>query len=312
MEDSATIEKKISRSEAFKSLRSEMKVAECLERYGWNVRHSPYYIDPKTGKAREIDVTGSAYWNKPLKSGQLSVRVNLFVEVKSNSDFHILCAGPSGKQSSFNANEHWLGYSEETMDRIESSLHNFNLNFDSVKKILHHVEKIAFPRSTMRTSSLRIAPPPATALFSAFRETNGSGEKDLDNSVLWRAVQALRSAVQGSQADLIDALESDLETDLEAARRTKEPIERALFSVESHACRLNLYLPIVVLQSRIWSAHADEPHELKWVRLVQYDTFGGTSGWVDVVNDRHFEQYIHEISKHFVSAFTKARAVRQM
>lgn len=312
MEDCTTIEKKLGRSDAYRSLRSEKVISSCVERHGWRSRQGPYYTDAKTGKSREIDLVGSAYWKKSLKSGDLVARVNLFIEVKSNSDFHVVCAGAADHQKHFNSNEHWIGYSQEALNRIESALTKFNMGFEQVKKILQRVENIAFPRNIMRTSSLRISPHPASESYSAFRETNGSTEKDLDNSVLWRAVLALKSAIQSAQADLVDGLLGDLATDLEVARRKNKPFESMLLSVESNACRLNLYVPVVVIQSRIWSADGEVPRELEWVRLVQYSTFGAAEGWVDVVNQRHFDKYIEAVSAHYGSAFKRSRAKRWM
>lgn len=71
-------------------------------------------------------------------------------------------------------------------------------------------------------------------------------------------------------------------------------------------------MPVVVLQSRIWSAHSTEPEELKWFRLVQYSTFGGAEDWIDVVNQRHLEEYLEASSRYFERAFRKVRAKRWM
>lgn len=219
MTDHPSLIEKIRSSEAYRSLRAEQDVASCLTRHGWSATHSPYYVDLKTDKPRELDVTGSAYWHKPRKSGDIVARVNLFVEVKTNSDFHILCAGPVAAQSQFGANEYWIGYSEETQSRIESLLTRLRVDHDGIKQFLHAAETVAFPRHTMRTSVLRVDPPPIGNSFSAFRETNGKTEKDIDNSVLWRAASALRSAIHSAQNGLVDALESDLAIDLEYSRR---------------------------------------------------------------------------------------------
>ena len=175
---------------------------------------------------------------------------------------------------------------------------------------LHKVERVAFPRHKMRTSTLRIEPPPVEHCFSAFRETNGKSEKDLDNSVLWRAVLALRSAVASSKAERIDGLACDFNVDLEVARRQKLPFKSALGTIDIHARSIYLYLPIVIIQSRIWSAHSTNPEELRWARLIQNGTFGDTQDWVDVVNFSYLEEYLRTQSNHFEYAFRKARAKR--
>lgn len=312
MTDQTSLNEIIKRSDAYKSLRAEQDVNACLVRLGWRTTQSPYYLDKKTGKLRELDIVASGYWLKPLKAGDLIAKVSIFVEVKTNSDFHILCSGVAAKPFAFESNEHWIGYSEEAGRKIEERLSRFNLENETVLDFIHHVEKIAFPKHTMRTSALRLKPPPVEHCFSAFRETNGKSEKDLDNSVLWRATLALRSAVQSAQEELNESLATDLATDLEAARREKLPFQSATGTIEQHACSLNLYLPIVVIQSRIWSAQSANPEELKWIRLVQYGTFGNTQDWVDVVNFNHLEEYMNAQSKYFDRLFRKARAKRWM
>ncbi|MDT3736315.1 MAG: hypothetical protein ROZ00_08830 [Denitratisoma sp.] len=312
MTDRASLKEILKASEAFKSLRAEQEVAACLARLGWRTTQSPYYHDGKTDKLRELDVVASGYWKKPRKAGDLVAKVNLFIEVKSNSDFHILCAGSTAMPAAFGNNEYWIGYSEETLKRVEEQLSRFHMEHEDVLDFLHKLEKIAFPRSTMRTSVLRVKPPPVKHCFSAFRETNGKSDKGLDNSVLWRATSALRSAVAAAKTEKMDGLAADLGTDLEVARRLKLPFPSAMGAIESHTCRINQYLPIVVIQSRLWSAELADPEELKWIRLIQFGTFGDTQGWVDVVNFDHIEEYLRTQSEHFEQTFRRVRAKRWM
>lgn len=310
MSERADITQLLKSSEAYRSLKAEQEVAACLVRLGWRTTQSPYYVDEKTGKPRELDIAARGYWQKARKAGDLVARVILFIEVKTNSDFHILCAGQTAGPFAFEGNEHWIGYSEETRKKLEEQLSRFHLANDEILDFIHHVERVAFPRHTMRTSVLRVKPPPIKDCFSAFRETNGKTDKELDNSVLWRATTALRSAVTSAKAKQIDGLAIDMGTDLEVARRLKLPFQSAMGAIERHACTINFYLPIVVIQSRIWSTQVAEPEELKWVRLMQFGTFGDTQDWVDVVNLNHFEEYLQTQTEYFGRAFRRARAKR--
>lgn len=310
MTDRASINEILKGSEAYKSLRAEQEVAACLGRLGWHATQSPYYLDGKTGKSRELDIVATGYWRKLRKAGDLVAKISLFIEVKTNSDFHILCAGSTAKPSTFGNNEYWIGYSEEARKRIEEQLSRFHMEHEEILNFLHKVERVAFPRHTMRTSVLRLEPPPVIHCFSAFRETNGKSDKDLDNSVLWRAASALRSAVSSSKAERTDGLAGDLSVDLEVARRQKLPFQSAMGTIDRHTCSINLYLPIVVIQSRIWSAQLTDPEELRWARLIQFGTFGDTQDWVDVVNFNHIEEYLRTQSEYFEHAFRKVRAKR--
>ncbi|WP_457356367.1 hypothetical protein [Roseateles sp. P5_D6] len=300
----------LARSEAFKSLRAEAHVAASLKKIGWRTTHSPYYLDDKTGKPRELDVAATMHWTKRRKSGDIWVRVNVFIEVKSNSDFHILFAGPAATPSSFDKNEYWIGYSEATSQKLEERLARFGLSRQEIFNFLHLVEKIAFPRNSMRTSPLRVRPPTIDHCFTAFRETNGKTEKDLDNSVLWRAASALRSAVRSTQLERMDGFAFDVGTDLEVARRHERPFETAMGAIDRETCSLVLYLPVVVIESRIWHAKAEGPEELKWARLIQYGTFGHQQDWVDVVALKNLEEYLDFQFAYFERAFRKARAKR--
>lgn len=300
----------LKRSEAHRSLRAEHDVANCLKEMGWKVTQSPYYLDKKTKKLRELDVIASGLWIKPLKSGDLHAKVNIFIEVKTNTNFHILLSGTTSNSFSFNGNEHWIGYSDEAQKKIEEMLPRFDMENHNVLDFIHHVEKIAFPKHIMRTSKLRLKPPPEENCFSAFRETNGKTEKDLDNSVMWRASLALRSAIQSAQEELNEGLAKDLGADLEVARREKLPYTDAIETIKLHACTINLYLPVVVIQSRIWSSQSSNPKELKWARVVQLETYGNTKDWVDVVNFNHLEEYISTRTEYFDRSFKKLQANR--
>lgn len=306
----ASVDEILKGSEAYKSLRVEQEVAACVAQLGWITTQSPYYLDVKTGKLRELDIVATGYWQKPNKTGDLLAKVNLFIEVKTNSDFHILCAGSIAKSPPFENNEYWIGYSQETLAKIEQQLGRFHMEHEEILNFLHKVEMIAFPQDAMRTSILRLKPPPIKHCFSAFRETNGKSDKDLDNSVLWRAASALRSAVASSKAERMEGLAGDLGTDLEVARRLRLPFQSAMGTIDIHVRTINLFLPIVVIQSRIWSTLGNDPEELKWVRLIQFGTFGDTQDWVDVVNYNHVEEYLRTQSEYFENSFKKVRAKR--
>lgn len=308
MRDKLELKEILKNSEAFKSLQTEQAVADVLSRLGWHATQSPYYLDEKTGKSRELDVIAKRYWKAPRKSGDLTARVNVFVEVKSNSDFHILCAGPASQPYSFGNNEYWVGYSEPARRKVEDQLGRFGLERAAVLKFLHKMERATFPKRRMRTSTLRIKPPPAENCFSAFRETNGKTEKDLDNSVLWRATSAVRSAVMSAQRELIDGLMLDLGMSLEISLRMEELPEEAVGTIERHSHTINIYLPVVVIQSRIWSVLPQGPHEIKWARLIQYGTYGDSQDWVDVVNMDNVEEYFSGLNEYLERTFRKVRA----
>lgn len=309
MTDTTDIVHILKNSEAYKSLRDEKTVASQLKKIGWKVVQSPYYLDDKTKKLREIDVIASKRWRKKTSGKDLTATVKIFVEVKSNSGFHILLSGMTNNSYSFGSNEHWMGYDNKSQDRIENMLSRFQMDNEDVLNFTHHIEKIAFPDYTMQTSELRLKPPQEKECFSAFRETNGKKEKDLDNSVLWRAALALQSSVTSSKEETNKSLVIDLKTDLEVARRDNEDFTSNTSTIESHACSIDFYLPIVVSQSRIWSSEAHEPRELKWARINQLDVYGDADNWFELVNILYLEEYLELRTKYFENEFENRETV---
>jgi hypothetical protein len=308
MEGSQPFEVQLASSDAFRAFRAEHAVVEAAREHRWPVSHGPLYLDSLTNKLRELDVAGRRIWKKPRKSGEIYARVHLLVEVKSASGYHVLCAGAAPWHGRFGENEYWIGYCEQSQRAMASVAEEFGLTPEQTREFIHKAEKICFPRHTMLTSVLRICPMPVEHCYSAFREANLKAEKELDNSVLWRAVSALRSAIASERLASIEAVVSDLRIDMEVARRHKKPISTYTFGVESRGSAIDLYIPVVVIGSRLWSAAGASPEELKWFRLVEKTLSGDSTRWTDVVNERYFGDYLARLGDHLGRQFKRARA----
>jgi len=85
-----TIETKLQRSDALRSLTMEKEVVRRLRRLGWECVHSCYFKDLETTKLREIDVVAQRDWTKKLQGGSQVARVNLVIECKSVRGYHLL------------------------------------------------------------------------------------------------------------------------------------------------------------------------------------------------------------------------------
>lgn len=308
MADPKSLEERLAASEAFRTLRAEREAVDAMGRHGWDARHSPFYKDRATGKFRELDAIGRRIWESIDPKVRITARVHLFVEVKSSREFHILCAGQALSSRRFQGNEYWLGYCEETLSKLGSAAAEFGLKPSEVKDFIHGVEKICFPKHTMRVTHFRIDAMPAVHSFTAFRETNTSLEKDLDNSVLWRAVSALRSAVSSAKGEMIEGIVGDSRVDMEAARRHKKSFISQAGTIDNRSSSIDFYVPIVVIESRLWSAESDTPVEIEWFRLVENNVLGGSENWTDVVNRAHLNTYISAVTEYFERTFANLGA----
>lgn len=308
MSRSSELLTKLINSSAYRSIRAEQDVVACLRSHKWLASQSPFYRDSTTGKTREIDAVGIRSWEKKRKNDSISAQTNLYIEVKSAKDSHLLLSGSTKAPDQFKSNEYWIGYDEETIEAVSRMLDKVGFDNEMTRKFLHGLEKTAFPRDTMRTSELRVAPYPDVQCFSAFRETNIGADKDLDNSVLWRAFTALRSAVDSKKKQLIEHLISDLSLDIEVAQRDNDdPIDAGFFTIERRSSHIKFFHPIVVIDSMLWSVVDGQPIELPWFRFVQINSDGHVEWWCDVVNSSSFGKLSDSMTKYYERTFRHIR-----
>ena len=83
------LKRKLLDSSAIKSLQQELDIYERFKNLGWQVEHSPYYIDTETEKFREVDIKARKYWAK-LDSDKFSFGINFIIECKSLSNYQIV------------------------------------------------------------------------------------------------------------------------------------------------------------------------------------------------------------------------------
>ncbi|WP_447731521.1 hypothetical protein [Aeromonas veronii] len=297
MTESKPIDKKLAQSDAFHSIKAEHTALNILNTHGWKPIHSPYYKDMISGKLRELDLAGRQIWCKNIGKHELIARIHIYVEIKSAPAFHILCAGETA-QHSFGNNEYWPGYCDETKLKIQSALDSYGISLSKSRDYLHKLDKLIFPKSTMLTAPIRIQPMPADECYSAFRETDTNKEKDLDNSVLWRAISTLNSAINSAKNESINKLLSNFTLELEMCRRKKADLTLSLGAVESHSRIIDFYIPLVLIESRLWSALNHDPEEIPWFRFVQNNTYGASGNWTDVINLKYLDTYLSDLAKY--------------
>lgn len=303
---------RLSKSEAATSLATEGDVARSMASHAWTVTQGAIYTDPKEGKLREIDVLARRAWRTKAEKPK-TVFVSMVVECKTMRGFHILLDGARSPYLGFQSVglAHWIGYSVfDQKNRIRRLLAERDYGREEVIKALHRLDTTAFPGHMARLSGMLVEPPYLEA-FTAFRETNIGTEKDLDNSVLWRAVSALDSCTASLLSDRMNGFFEDLEFSIEVHERHGVEKVRALQSSFEEESRFAwLFHPVVVTDARLWTLRRDGnvPAELRAARYVRSDGIHGINKWFDVVQRDHFEAYFAAITKHYNKSFSKRRA----
>lgn len=303
----AELNNKIKKCDAFHSLTSERKIAQNLSELGWDSFQGAFYDDKSTDKSREIDVIAERKWLKKIDAEKkISVKLKLIVEVKSNSGYHILVSGNNNTASSFSPNEYWFGHDKELHNLLVKKMHELGIDIDTADKFLKKIEDACYPDHIMKTSSFRIPPFPLDKNFTAFSETNIGNQKDLQSSVLWKAMSGLRSVISSMQYRRQDFISEDLFLELTLAKQYEDDIiERCSSEISRQAGYLELYHPIVVIDSKLWSTVTNEANELGYFRFIQLSTDGYKKWWCDVINSDEFDNFSNSLTKHYDSAFTK-------
>jgi hypothetical protein len=305
----ASLKKKLLETSTFKSLQIERDIASKLLALGWEVTNGVFYSDPKEKKPREIDVVGSQFLEKKSDWGKQLLRLYLIIECKSIKGFHILISPQLQPTYPVIAHHHWLGYETQGSSRLFSRLEELRFKREQTTNLKKKLAKIAYPHGVSRSGDLRIEPPDAKVQASAFRETNIASEKQLDNSVLWRATQSLRSAVKSF-------MDNSYEVDMEYVFFTAEgsgtskqrSIKEIIYWFTDRVNQIDIWHPIVVLDCLLWAVKNDAIEPVDWFRLDLINLGRYRDWWCDVVTRSSFDSYIRNLTEYYARNLKSAGA----
>jgi len=304
----------LKRSAAFKSIREERRICELLQHAGWRAYHSYYYLDLITNKPREIDVLASRFWSRKSRSIEQFVRVILLLEAKSIKDYHLIFS--SSEEDSFRgprlgAHRIWPGDLERYADLLTAKLKSVGTPNDTIIKLLDEFEKISYPGNG-HFAIEKLIPDlyPAPAVCTAFRETNIASEKEIDNSVLWRASLALKSAFEADRSAFVEGRLSYVAKLVKWALEDQDlNIDEALDDYTTASANwLDIVHPIVAVNCALWLLKDDGLESIPWCRFVQVGTTDSNIWWFDIVQTSTLNSYFSELTKHYDSVYRRARA----
>lgn len=292
------IKSRLLKSAALESLRAEQEVVAAFKRVDncWLVDHAPSYRDVTTGKSREIDVRARRSWTKGRGVTSHWANLDVLVEVKSLKGFHLVFAAEPNDRAGDPVQAGWIGYAIERMVHV---LREGGVGQQLISDLEARLTDLAYPNGTMVARSLMIKPPNAPVYATAFRETNIGSSKELDSSVLWKAIQSLSSAVDSYRQRLDDILLSDLGVTLSWAvpEGRSDVADLVARNFETSVRSLTLYHPAVVVDARLWVSLEDRLDEVEHARVVLADTH--PARWFDVVTRRYVNQWIRQLAAHY-------------
>lgn len=305
------IKKKLEGSDAFKSLSAEQSSKNGLLKLGWKAFQGSYYKDNQSGKLREIDIIADYNWEKKVKDETIYASLSLIVEQKSSSDYHLIFTEQRSYNHQFDCNEFWPGYDNPFFQLLSNKLASLKITGKLNKKILDEFKNDCFPNNIMKVANFRIDPMPIEHNFCAFRETNIGKTKENENSVLWKAISALRSTIESfknqNRSQIIELISEMTQIGLNQDRDIINGINSDL---ELFSSILRLYHPIVIIDSMLWKTDL-EPKGLSnigYCRFYQINSKNSVIWWVDIVNSDYFKEYSKKLTNYYFSTFQKLGA----
>lgn len=293
-----TLKTKLLKSSAIESLSQELNIYEKFKKLGWNVRHSPYYLDPDTGKFREVDISARKYWNKG-GDDKFSFGINFIVECKSISNYQIVVCNEQKAEKGKYIENNWIGddrYNQylKTVELLEK----YDINNNDIKDALKTFDKHLFPDGHIRYIDYKLSSF-EIPIYCSFRETNIGTTKEMENSVVWKAFQSLYSNINSQKVGVwndIDFESYDFEMD-DLASTYEYRLEALIEILNSRSNHIELIHPILVVEAKLWELKDNNLKELKFCRLLFQDV-SGIDTWIDIVSFNSLDEYIAKSKKY--------------
>ena len=301
-----SLQDKLISSDSLRSLRDETTIAQSLSELGWNATVGPTYADAITNKSREIDVRARRHWATASKP-KLNAKITLLCESKRMDGFHLVFAdSPSKIPSRLISMAHtvWLGDSSRENDAMLADiLVKLGMKSNNCDRFIDSLESISHPDGSALVSKLMISPFKGLPSATTFKETSIKSEKDIDNSVLWRACQALNSVMTACK----NSLRADIQDDLEFAARfgklNKTFIKDFTEAYIRKVSVIQIFHPVVVVDAKLWMVRADELEQVPTCRFIQRSASDEEVTWYDVVSRVEFDSYAKTMSKYYEQEF---------
>ena len=287
----------------------EATVAATLRKLRWRSEHGSYYVDATSGKARELDVLARQFWRRPGRDSDRTATIHFVVECKTMKGWHLLFQPVTRKPRYDHRFEHWMGWELDLEpERVADALVGIGLAADEVVKTIQHIEEWQRGLPDIERSAFVLTPPAPRYAASAFRETNTDKEKeDLEQSVLWKAMQGTFSAIDSLRRSLFAKEIQDIKFGLRLGDHfaIDRPTQAASWAKDAMRHTAH-YHPIVVVHAELRIFSGSTVKRVPWIRLEQRSIAGDIDRWVDVVHVDEFTAYAATISADYEKQMRKS------
>ena len=290
-------------SPAIRSMQLETSAYDILKNLGWSVDHSPYYVDGKTGKFREIDITGRKLY-KTKNEEEIFCNIVFLLECKSIKDYHIVVTNKCEDQEYVGKKLIEIQLGDDAMSgysRLGELLNRYAIPSNDINDIIQAVDKKYHPNFTNFFNDYRINSFPLP-IFNAFRETNLATVKDMDASVVWKSFLSLLTCIEVYKDLQWKNLEFNLsKNSYQQPKFVAKDIIDYLHVTASHVTLLH---PVLIVESTLWELKDSSVAQIPYFRLIFQRLFEDEM-WIDVVNKDYFNEYMNKAKEYEECLFKK-------
>lgn len=296
--------RKLNMSPSVKSLRFEKKVFEVFKKFGWDTIHSPYFKDTNTKKYRELDILSRAFFEKKTEStsAKLYSELLFMVECKSLSEYNLIVDAQSLSYRD-DLYKIWFGYDAYYQNKkVISILNESNLDIEEKDIVIKAINNFLFPNNVAIIHDVTPNAYPLLKKFSAFRECKIGNDKELENSVIWKAFQSLNSASKGYEETYIKNIKEELLNSIEYIKVFDDDLVSTLETIFfDNMLRIISIHKLLVVDCKLWELSDNSLKELKYLRLLQRNSMGHTDDWVDIIHLDFLDEYVKNLTDYYLS-----------
>ena len=262
-----------------------------------------------SGKFREIDILGKMSFSTNQKELQYS-EIAIIIEVKSLSNYHLIFDADLKNNKILSNYAIWPGYDiYNQYSKLKAILERTEFSSKQKKEFINFFKNKTFPDEFSAIAEIK--PPTFREInsYTSFRETNTNVTKDLGNSVLWKSFQSLESACRGYEDYMWESLDNDIIYFSESLLSNKSKKIEGI-DLDSDINRHISLHKILVVEANLWNIIDNKPSEINYCRLVQSEIYDDGRKWIDVVNFKYFDEYITNVTKHYLNFYENKQMKR--
>lgn len=241
-------------------------------------------------------------------------RVHAVGECKSMTGFHVIS---SEWKSSYEDDQYtfsWFGGIKENRDYLAKILIECEIPPASINYLMQKFDLWFPPNQPKSIFELQFDPFGGWPGCSGFKETSIGSEKDLDNSVIWRASLALKSAVTSfinlhNEEHRYDYLTTFRGTPKRSFPQNHKDLVKHF---NKYVNIVDIYHPFIVTDANLWISDEKGLRKTDVLRIYERQIMDEIGWWFDVVTYKYAKEYVDGLCTHYIGEARKRRMVKYM